>query len=58
VPAAKYTLCLLLAEMLLAGFTFRTLTRIPETRPVRLLPDYEIKENKVGCRGVQVFYEG
>jgi hypothetical protein len=34
-----------------SGFVERTLSGIPKTRPGCLLPDYGIKENKVGFRG-------
>ena len=46
-----HTLCSLLVNMHLAGFPYRTLSGNSKTRPGYLLPDYEIKENKVEFRG-------
>jgi len=44
-------LCSLLVNMHLGGFPYRTLSGNSETRPGYLLPDYGIRENKVGFRG-------
>ena len=40
-----------MADLHLVSFPYRTLSCNSKTRPGCFLPDYEIKENKVGFRG-------